>query len=280
MRGWPRAGWTYRETVVDGFEHTVDAFLDLLRGGNTGRCSYGSNRRAPRPPGRPRVARVSTHQSLQHTEAQARFELLDVEQYDVRLDLAASDETFGSVTTIRFTSRGGPTFVDLKPAQVHAIRLNGRTSTRTCWTAAGCRWRRSRAQRAGGRRHHAFRNDGEGLHRSVDPADGRHYVYGMSFMDAAPSIFACFDQPDLKAPYTFHVLAPADWVVIGNAPATNPEPGVWEFEPTQPLSTYFVTLVAGPYHLVRDEHDGIPLGLPPAPASPRTSTRTPTSCSR
>ena len=67
-------------------------------------------------------------------------------------------------------------------------------------------------------------------HRSVDPADGRHYVYGMSFMDAAPSIFACFDQPDLKAPYTFHVLAPADWVVIGNAPATNPEPGVWEFE--------------------------------------------------
>ena len=50
-----------------------------------------------------------------------------------------------------------------------------------------------------------YPNDGEGLHRSVDPADGLHYVYGMSFMDAAPSIFACFDQPDLKAPYTFHV---------------------------------------------------------------------------
>jgi NADPH-dependent curcumin reductase CurA len=28
---------TYRETIVDGFEHTVDAFLDLLRGGNTGK---------------------------------------------------------------------------------------------------------------------------------------------------------------------------------------------------------------------------------------------------
>jgi NADPH-dependent curcumin reductase CurA len=28
---------TYRETVVDGFDHTVDAFLDLLRGGNTGK---------------------------------------------------------------------------------------------------------------------------------------------------------------------------------------------------------------------------------------------------
>ena len=205
---------------------------------------------------------MTTHQSLQHTEAQARFDLLDVEQYDVRLDLAASDETFGSVTTIRFSSRGGSTFVDLKPARVHEIRLNGRaldpdllergrlpldTEPGTNELVVDATMR--------------FRNDGEGLHRSVDPADGRHYVYGMSFMDAAPSIFACFDQPDLKAPYTFHVLAPADWVVIGNAPATNPEPGVWEFEPTQPLSTYFVTLVAGPYHLVRDEHDGIPLGL-------------------
>ena len=106
-----------------------------------------------------------------------------------------------------------------------------------------------------------FRNDGEGLHRSVDPADGKHYVYGMSFMDAAPTIFACFDQPDLKAPYTFHVRAPQDWVVIGNAPGQQVEKGVWEFEQSQPLSTYFVTIVAGPYHVIRDEHDGIPLGL-------------------
>ena len=68
-----------------------------------------------------------------------------------------------------------------------------------------------------------FRNDGEGLHRSIDPADGRSYVYGMSFMDAAPSIFACFDQPDLKAPYTLHVTAPADWTVIGNAPGEQVE---------------------------------------------------------
>ena len=52
-----------------------------------------------------------------------------------------------------------------------------------------------------------------------------------------------------------------DWVVVGNAPAINPEPGRWELGPTQPLSTYFVTIVAGPYHVVRDEHDGIPLGL-------------------
>ncbi|MGH3361885.1 MAG: M1 family metallopeptidase, partial [Nocardioides sp.] len=206
---------------------------------------------------------MTTHPflSLQLEEARARCGLLDVQGYHVRLDLTG-DETFRSTTTITFTSRGGDTFVDLKPLRVHALRLNGRPldpdllnrgrlpistieGTNELFVDAEMR----------------FRNDGEGLHLHQDPADGRRYVYGMSFMDAAPSIFACFDQPDLKAPYTFHVTAPDDWVVIGNAPGEQVEPGVWELEPTRPLSTYFVTLVAGPYHVIRDEHDGIPLGL-------------------
>jgi aminopeptidase N len=205
---------------------------------------------------------TSPTQSLQHTEAQDRFFRLHVDSYDVRLDLASDEATFGSVTTLRFTSQGGPTFLDLKPLRVGSITLNGRPVDPELLD----RGRLPLETEAGANELVVdavmrFRNDGEGLHRSVDPADGRHYVYGMSFMDAAPSIFACFDQPDLKAPYTFHVRAPEDWVVVGNSPATNPEPGVWELATTQPLSTYFVTLVAGPYHLVRDEHDGIPLGL-------------------
>ncbi len=205
--------------------------------------------------------------SLQHTEAQARFELLTVEDYDVSLDLATDDATFRSVTTISFTSRGGATFLDLKPVTVSEIRLNGERLDVDLLDRG-----RMPLETVAGRNELVvdavmrFRNDGEGLHRSVDPADGRHYLYGMCFMDAAPSIFACFDQPDLKAPYTFHVTAPSEWTVIGNAPGSAVEAGPggstrWEFERTQPLSTYFVTLVAGPYHLIQDAHDGIPLGL-------------------
>jgi len=199
---------------------------------------------------------------LQRREAQHRAALLRVEEYDVTLDLASSEETFGSLTRITLVSQAGETFLDLTPASVRSIHLDGDPIDGD--TLRGGRLPLSLTEG----RHELvvdavmpFRNDGEGLHRSVDPADGRHYVYGMSFMDAAPSIFACFDQPDLKAPYTFHVRAPEDWVVVGNAPGTNPEPGVWELERSQPLSTYFVTLVAGPYHLVRDTHDGIALGL-------------------
>jgi aminopeptidase N len=204
----------------------------------------------------------SPYASLQRTEALARRDLLDLTSYDVAVDLASDDATFGSVTTLRFTSRAGATFLDLKPVRVASVSLDGRPLDVDLLERG-----RFPLELTEGEHELVveatmpFRNDGEGLHRSVDPADGKHYVYGMSFMDAAPTIFACFDQPDLKAPYTFHVRAPLDWVVIGNAPGRQVEKGVWEFEQSQPLSTYFVTLVAGPYHVIRDEHDGIPLGL-------------------
>ncbi len=68
---------------------------------------------------------TSAYRSLQHAEAVARFELITVDEYDVRLDLASDESSFRSVTTVRFQSQGGSTFVDLKPLRVNGIRLNG-----------------------------------------------------------------------------------------------------------------------------------------------------------
>ncbi len=204
--------------------------------------------------------------SLTRVEAEHRASVLTVSSYDVELDLARSEETFASVTTIRFASERAETFVDLQPTAVHAIRLDG-SAVDTALLAGG----RVPLDLTAGEHElvveatMSFRNDGEGLHRSVDPADGKAYIYGMSFMDAAPSIFACFDQPDLKAPYTMRVTAPTGWLVVGNGPARNvgSDGGTtrWEMGPTPPLATYFVTLVAGPYHHLGAEHDGIRLGL-------------------
>src|SRR5699024_10507431 len=92
-----------------------------------------------------------------------------------------------------------------------------------------------------------YGHDGQGLHRAVDNADGRSYVYGMSFMDAAPQVFACFDQPDLKAPYDVRVRAPKDWIVAGNGAATQTAPGEWTLATTRPMATYYMTVCAGPY---------------------------------
>jgi aminopeptidase N len=199
--------------------------------------------------------------SLQLNEARDRFDLLEVSSYDVTLDLRG-EETFASRTEITVTSQGGVTFLDVKPVALLAITLDGAELPVDALDDG----RYPLALSPG--THQVvvtatmpFRNDGEGLHRAVDPTDGRVYVYQMSFMSAAPSVFACFDQPDLKAPYTLHVTAPEDWTVIANAAGTQVGTGQWEFEQSQPLSTYFVSLVAGPYHRVADHHDGIDLGL-------------------
>jgi aminopeptidase N len=204
---------------------------------------------------------VSLVPSLHLDEARARFDLLSVTAHDVSLDLRG-EKTFPSRTVIDVVSRGGDTFLDLKAVAVESIRLDGVALPLDAWTDG----RFPLSLPAGEHRLEVdammpFRNDGEGLHRAVDPADGRAYVYQMSFMSAAPTVFACFDQPDLKAPYTLHVTAPEDWVLTANGAGTQVEPGRWEFEPTPPLSTYFVTLVGGPYHRLDHVHDDIPLGL-------------------
>ena len=43
--------------------------------------------------------------NLTRDEARERAALLRVTSYDIALDLTVGDETFGSVTTIAFTSR-------------------------------------------------------------------------------------------------------------------------------------------------------------------------------
>jgi aminopeptidase N len=201
--------------------------------------------------------------SLTPAEADARAAALDVTSYDVELDLTRGDETFGSVTTIRFTASSPSTFVDVKPAELLAVTLNGEPVD-PAGLADG------RLELAGLRvgenalvveASMAYSRDGEGLHRSVDAADGLVYLYAMSFLDTAPRMYACFDQPDLKAVYRVRVTTPPDWIVLGNGAARQVSPGRWELAETAPLSTYFVTLVAGPYHRLESEHDGIPLGL-------------------
>ena len=166
--------------------------------------------------------------SLTRAEAIARAQLLSVDAYDVDLDLDRGAELFGSRTTIRFTCRepGASTFVDLRPRALHAVPLNGRPLD----PASLADGRLPLADLAADNvlvveATMAYSHDGEGLHRSVDPADGEDYVYGHVFLDAAPTVFACFDQPDLKAPYTVAVTAPGEWTVLGNGGATAVAPG-------------------------------------------------------
>ena len=61
-----------------------------------------------------------------------------------------------------------------------------------------------------------YSNTGEGLHRFVDPVDDEVYLYSQFETADAKRMFACFDQPDLKATFDVTVTAPAHWQVISN----------------------------------------------------------------
>ncbi len=201
--------------------------------------------------------------SLTRDEAIARADLLSVTRMEVELDLDRGAATFGSVTRIHLTAAAdGQTFVDVKPETLHHARLDGVELDVTSL-------REGRLPLAVTAGEHvlevdatmAYSHDGEGLHRATDPADGEDYVFSHLFLDAAPAVFACIDQPDVKAPYAVCVKAPQEWQVIGNGAAQIADGGVWHLAETRPLSTYFVALCAGPYVSVTGEHDGIRLGL-------------------
>ena len=215
--------------------------------------------------------------NLTRDEAAARATLLDVTSYTVDLDLTSaprSDEsTFASVTTLEFTCNepGASTFADLVAPTVREITLNGRSldpatayadsrialddleATNTLVVAADC----------------AYSNTGEGLHRFVDPADDRVYLYSQFEVPDARRVFTTFEQPDLKSVFTFNVTAPSHWVVVSNAATPEPEDlgdraSVWRFPTTKRMSTYITAIVAGEYHGEHDTYEGkfgtIPLG--------------------
>ncbi|HEX5772209.1 MAG TPA: aminopeptidase N, partial [Nocardioidaceae bacterium] len=211
--------------------------------------------------------------NLTRDEARARAEILAVESYTVDLDLTTSDTTFGSTTVIRFSCSqpGASTFADLVGATIHEITLNGRP------VDPATAYHDSRIQLEGLQADNELRvvadctysRTGEGLHRFVDPADGRVYTYTQFEVPDARRVYTTFEQPDLKATFTFTVTAPESWKVVSNAATPAPSPvgdgkAVWSFPTTERMSTYITALVAGEYHEVLDsfsgKHGEIPLG--------------------
>ena len=218
-------------------------------------------------------------QNLTRLEATDRSATVHTQTYDVTLDLTRGETVFGSSTTVRFTSTpGSSTFIDLIAPVVHSISLNGRAldpaeiyaDSRITLTelaadnelvvVADC----------------AYMHTGEGLHRFTDPADGETYLYSQFEVPDSRRVFAVFEQPDLKASFTFTVTTPVSWTVLSNSPTPEPTPAkasdgsgdahTFAFAPTEPMSSYVTAIVAGPYVGVTDEYvagDGrtVPLGV-------------------
>ena len=214
--------------------------------------------------------------NLTQIEAAERARLLDVTSYDIILDLTdgtggPGDHSFRSTTEIQFTcvEPGANTFIEVAADRIRSARLNGEDVDISGWSAekglslSGLAAQNSLVVDA----DFPYSSSGQGLHRSLDPVDKEVYLYSQFETADAQRTFACFDQPDLKSIYTWRAKVPAHWKVVSNAAIEREDRGdvegskVVHFAPSAKMSTYVTALCAGPYHEVRDSHDGIDLGI-------------------
>ncbi|MDJ0107794.1 aminopeptidase N, partial [Rhodococcus erythropolis] len=162
--------------------------------------------------------------NLNRSEVAERSRTIDVTGYRVELDLrSAADsasKTFSTVTTIDLTSSAESTWLDFIGAAVDSVEVDGASipveydGSRIVLRGLGG----SNVVRVAAHGHYS--RSGEGLHRFVDDADDQTYLYTQYEPADARRVFACFEQPDLKAPFTFEVTAPDGWEVLSNQPAT------------------------------------------------------------
>jgi aminopeptidase N len=210
--------------------------------------------------------------NLTRDQAVERAALVTVNRYRIDLDLTDGVQTFHSVTTVEFDAlAGADTYIDIAADTVHSATLNGIEldvsgyDESTGVALPGLSERNVLVVDA----DCLYSNTGEGLHRFVDPVDNEVYLYSQFETADAKRMFACFDQPDLKASFDISVMAPAHWQVVSNgAPAaveSNGEAKKHTFATTPRMSTYLVALIAGAYarwdDAYTDEHGEIPLGL-------------------
>ncbi|WP_433662817.1 aminopeptidase N [Nocardia sp. CA-128927] len=214
--------------------------------------------------------------NLTRDQAIERASTVTVDNYRIDLDLTdgagkPGEQTFFSRSTVTFTATpGASTFIDLVAGSVRSAVLNGTAldvsgydestgialpdlaATNELVVEVDC----------------VYSHTGEGLHRFVDPTDDSVYLYSQFETADAKRMFACFDQPDLKATFDISVTAAPDWQVISNSAVVETlaaEPGKHVFRTTPKMSTYLVALIAGPYaqwtDVYTDDHGSIPLGI-------------------
>ena len=199
-------------------------------------------------------------QILTRNEATHRAATLEVSAIDVTVDVSGamdtSRETYPVTSILTLVAREERTFIDIA-GQVETVLLNGAEhpfeddedrvwvsglpvgETITLEVRALARYSRS----------------GEGLHRYTDPEDGEVYLYTQFEPNDAHRAWPCVDQPDVKPAWTFHVIAPQDWVVFSNGVEVGGESvaeGMTrrDFSTTPPLSSYITAVVAGPWAVI------------------------------
>ncbi len=234
----------------------------------------------------PAVAAKEGSSDLLWTEAQDRKVRLSDVTYDLKVDITAAsskaiEEKFTGDMTLRFKLKGAgkDLRLDFFEGEVKSLVVNGKaqplTQKKPYWIdlPKGALVEGNNEVRI--EYLHAFARTGDGLHRFIDPVDGKVYLHTQFETFDANRFMPCFDQPDLRSVLTMTVLAPKDFMVVTASKETSKEVSgdarLWVFEPSAQISTYLFSLHAGPFFVHTDKYkraDGsvLPLRIMVRPA--------------
>jgi aminopeptidase N len=185
---------------------------------------------------------------LTQDEAIERARAIEVDSYGVYLDLAAEPVLSRTEVRFRWLRPGVSTFAELRTQGVRGVTLNG-------VTLPPPKDGRLRLSRVGGgdqavlvvEADAGYSQEGRGLSRFTDPADGASYVMAFCYPDCGPELFCCFDQPDLTATFRFAVRVPDGWECVANGRLARREGDVCTFTPVSGMRPYDLTFCAGPF---------------------------------
>lgn len=196
---------------------------------------------------------------LTRTEAQERADAISLDAMDVHVDLRGGDAPGASAFTVRsvlrLTASRPETFLDVV-GSVTSLSVDGepRRPRQDGERLALEDLPTGRPIEVSVEARYQYSLTGEGLHRYEDPEDSRVYCYTQFEPQDAHRAWPCFDQPDMKARWSFTVDAPAHWVLASNGAEVSARPidgGVRRvFGTTLPLSSYITALVAGDWAVV------------------------------
>ncbi len=206
---------------------------------------------------------------LTRLEAEERARRVANVSYEIELELLRGSQEYRGEARIRFDHAGqGEIFLDFRGRRIERLEVNGARvepdwrDSRLVIPAVVLRSETSIRVVY----ENAYDETGDGFHRFVDPEDGEEYRYTNFEPFAAHRVFPAFDQPDIKANYRLAVTAPEEWEVVSNTAEEEREQlgdGLVRrmFRWTPRFSTYLLTLVAGPLHVVHRAHGDLPMAL-------------------
>src|SRR6478672_8932451 len=150
---------------------------------------------------------MSQAPNLTREQATERSATVTTSSYEIAIDLTdgagrPSEKTFDTRVVVTFDAvPGAGTFIDFVGDGIATATLNGRELDVGAWTTSGglplselAATNELVIEAVG-----IYTNTGEGLHRFTDPVDGAVYLYSQFETADAKRLYACFDQPDLKA---------------------------------------------------------------------------------